>query len=75
MIVAIFLKSVILHFFQSLMNFRPRLHGTGRVWDRSEIRSFSPVYTRIRPVRRSQIRPFPWFSYKRKAETGEFQPS
>jgi hypothetical protein len=37
---------------------RPRLHGTGRIWDRSaEIRPFSPVYTRIRPVRGSQIRP------------------
>ena len=30
----------------------PRLHGTGRIWDRSEIRPFSPVYTRIRPVKR-----------------------
>jgi hypothetical protein len=29
----------------------PRLHGTGRIWDRSEIRPFSPVYTRIRPVK------------------------
>ena len=39
---------------------RPRLHGTGRIWDRSEIRPFSPVYTRIRPVRGSQIRPVLW---------------
>jgi hypothetical protein len=29
---------------------RPRLHGTGRIWNRAEIRPFSPVYTRIRPV-------------------------
>ena len=28
------------------INLRPRLHGTGRIWDRSEIRPFSPVYTR-----------------------------
>ena len=39
----------------------PGVHGT-RIWDRSEIRPFSPVYTRIRPVRGSQIRPVPWFS-------------
>ena len=39
------------------MSLRPRLHGTGRIWDRSQIRPFSPVYTRIRPVRWSQIRP------------------
>ena len=32
------------------------------IWDRSEIRPFSPVYTRIRPVRGSQIRLVPWFS-------------
>ena len=43
------------------MKLRPRLHGSGRIWDRSEIRPFSPVYTRIRPVRGSQIRPVPWF--------------
>ena len=52
---------------------RPRLHGTGRIWDRVEIRSFSPVYTRIRPVRGSQIRPVPWFSCKQKGERDEFQ--
>ena len=49
---------------------RPRLHGTGRIWDRSEIRPFSPVYTRIRPVRGSQIRPVLWFSC---VYTDEFQ--
>jgi hypothetical protein len=38
---------------------RPRLHGTERIWDRSEIRPFSPVYTGIRG---SQIHPVPWFS-------------
>ena len=32
------------------LTLRPRLHGIGRIWDRSEIRPFSPVYTRIRPV-------------------------
>ena len=51
--------------------FRPRLHGTGRIWDRSEIRPFSPVYTRIRPVRGFQIRPVPWFSC---VYTAKFQP-
>jgi hypothetical protein len=53
--------------------FRPRLHSTGRIWDRSEIRPFSPVYTRIRPVRGSQIRPVPWFSCVYTAERDEFQ--
>jgi hypothetical protein len=52
------------------MKLRPRLHDTGRIWDRSEIRPFSPVYTRIRPVRGSQIRPVPWFSC---VCTAEFQ--
>jgi hypothetical protein len=51
-----------------------RLHGTGRIWDRSEIRPLSSVYTRIRPVRGSQIRPVPWFSCVYTAETDEFQP-
>ena len=32
---------------------------TGRIWDRSEIRPFSPVYSPIRPVRGSQIRLVP----------------
>jgi hypothetical protein len=50
---------------------RPRLHGTGRIWDRSESRPFSPVYTRIRPINKgSQIRPVPWFSC---VYTAEFQ--
>ena len=53
---------------------RPRLHGTGRIWDRSEIRPFSPVHTRIRPVRGSQIRLFPGFSCVYTAERDEFQP-
>jgi hypothetical protein len=52
---------------------RPRSHGTGRICDRSEICPFSPVYTRIRPVRGSQIRPVPWFSCVYTAETDEFQ--
>ena len=26
---------------------------TGQIWDRAEIRPFSPVYTRIRPVKAS----------------------
>ena len=56
------------------MKLRLRLHGTGRIWDRSEIRPFSPVYTRIRPVSGSQIRPVPWFSCFYTAERDEFQP-
>ena len=56
------------------LTLRPRLHGIGRIWDRSEIRPFSPVYTRIRPVRGSQIRPVPWFSCVYTVETDEFQP-
>ena len=47
-----------------------RYGGTRRIWDRSEIRPFSPVYTRICPVRGSQI---PWFSCVYTAETDEFQ--
>jgi hypothetical protein len=43
---------------------------SGRIWDWSEIRPFSPVYTRIRPVRGSQIRPVLWFSC---VYTAEFQ--
>ena len=34
-----------------LIFLRPRLHGTGQIWGRCEIRPFSPVYTRIRPVK------------------------
>jgi hypothetical protein len=49
-----------------------RLFQARRIWDRSEIRPFSPVYTRIRPVRGSQIRPVPWFSCVYTAETDEF---
>jgi hypothetical protein len=58
---------------QEFCALRPRLHDTGRLWDRSEIRPFSPVYTRIRSVRGSQIRPVPWFSCVYTAETAEFQ--
>ena len=36
-------------------------------------RPLSPVYTRIRPVRGSQIRPVPWFSCVYTAERDEFQ--
>ena len=56
-----------------IMTLRPRLHGTGRIWDRSEIRPFSPVYTWICPVRGSQICPVPWFSCVYTAETDEFR--
>lgn len=28
------------------LTFRPRLHGTGRIWDRSGIRRFQPLFTR-----------------------------
>jgi hypothetical protein len=52
---------------------RPCLHGTGRIWGRSEIRPFSPVYTQIDPVRGSQICPVPWFSCVYTAERDEFQ--
>jgi hypothetical protein len=44
-----------------------------RIWDQSEIPPFSPDYTRIRPVRESQIRPVPWFSCVCTAERDEFQ--
>ena len=54
---------------------RPCLHGTGRIWDQSEIRPFSPVYTRIcLAVRGSQIRPVPWFLCVYTADRDEFQP-
>jgi hypothetical protein len=42
--------------------------------DRFEIRPISTVYTRIRPVRRSWIRPVPWFSCVYTAERNEFRP-
>jgi hypothetical protein len=37
----------------TIFNSDPVYTGTGRIWDRSEIRPFSPVYTLIRPVRGS----------------------
>ena len=41
----------------------------------SHISGNRPVCTQIRPVRGSQIRPVPWFSCKRKAETDEIGPA
>ena len=51
-----------------LLLLRPRLDGTGRIWDRAEFLPFLPVYTRIRPAKGVSKS---WFSCKRKAETDE----